>query len=529
MGYEESQALCEQLSLNRRIDEVVEEAMQARLGLADAMARVLPAICEATGARGAFIQTFNEDLELTLLRHPLDLEIPELERFLDAADCHDAEPVTETVGADRLYARALDVAGEWFGAAGILVPTESPKHGDEQTHALLHVACEEVDNFLFAIRAAREKHRVIMRISDALRHRVLDEGLRRAVRALAEAVPFGRLLMVCATEDQEDQTLYVQLYEGGDLRLDTMSGAVEGQEPKVLRHRARALLQTNDRSLLEDLGFSGELEEVLINGIVEAIVVGKVVVMPRAGTFNTHDRDLLSEFAGFVRQRVIDFNKEWRTLSNSFRAEDVTRLLYEDHYAERFLAPREAEVAMLYADISGFSRLSEQVLCTPAAVGQLVEAWSRQAVSLVWKHGGVFDKMVGDCIIALFGPPFYEREPGERLLDAIHCAVGIRDLTRSLPDQPGFEHLRGVVLGVSCGVNLAPLFVGRFGPNDNFTGFSSGMNNTSRLQGCADRDEILVMSEAIERLPSSSELQFGPQRTARVKNVAHPIGFRALK
>jgi adenylate cyclase len=522
-------ALRARLDLNRLIDDLVEEAMQARLGLSDTMDRILPALCKATGARGAFVRTFNEELDLTLLRSPADLEVPDLDRILGALDRNDAPPITEELDSDHLFARVLDVAGEWFGCAGLLVRADACAASDEDMQCLLEVACEEVDNFLFSIRAAREKHRVIMHISDALRDRVLDEGLQKAVRALSEGVPVDRLLLVCSTEENDNQILHVQLYRRGVLELDTMGSEAPGRDRKEIRARAKALLQTDDRSLLDELGFHGELEEILINGIVDAIVVGKVFVTSTAGAFNTHDRDLLSGFAGFVRQRVSDFNKEWRTLARSFRAEDVTRLLFEDQYTERFLAPREAEVAILYADISGFTRLSEQVLRTPSAVAQLVEAWSQRAVSLVWRHGGVFDKMVGDCIIALFGPPFYEQTPGQRLADAIRCAVDIREMTRTLPDQPGFEHLHGVVLGVSSGVNLASLFVGRFGPNDNFTGFSSGMNNTARLQGCADRDEILIMSEAIERLPAGHGLSFGPESTARVKNVAHPIRFRAVQ
>jgi len=163
-----------------------------------------------------------------------------------------------------------------------------------------------------------------------------------------------------------------------------------------------------------------------------------------------------------------------------------------------------------------------------AAVAQLVEVWSRESVGLVWKHGGVFDKMVGDCVIGLFGPPFYDSEPGERLASAIRCATEIRAMTRDLPGRAEFELLRETGLGVSTGVSLAPLFVGQFGPNDNFTGFSSGMNNTARLQGCAARNEILVMADAVSRLPSSGEFSFSDERSAKVKNVADPLRFRAL-
>jgi class 3 adenylate cyclase len=71
--------------------------------------------------------------------------------------------------------------------------------------------------------------------------------------------------------------------------------------------------------------------------------------------------------------------------------------------------------------------------------------------------------------------------------------------------------------------------VGTFGPNENFTGFSSGMNNTARLQGCATKGEILVMAEAIARLPKGNKFTFGDERTAQVKNVADPLRFRLLQ
>ncbi len=60
-------------------------------------------------------------------------------------------------------------------------------------------------------------------------------------------------------------------------------------------------------------------------------------------------------------------------------------------------------MAILYVDISGFTRISETILRTPARVAELVESWSQDAVEIVWDHHGVFDKMVGDCIIASSG------------------------------------------------------------------------------------------------------------------------------
>ncbi len=524
--YEDARKLRQLLELRAVVDDFIEEGLLQRKNLAEVMRTMLPRVCDLVGARAAFVQSYDEDLKVSIFRAPKDVAIPDWEEILALTTHERRETVTVTKGNDLIIAQPLDVAGEWFGRAGFIVPADAFEAEDpEHLHALLDIACEELDNFLFSIKAAREKHKVMMELADALRHRVLSEGLQQAVKVLSGAMPLDRMLLAYVAQEDSAATLQVQLFEGGKLSMDTMTGAYD---PKI-REEGRDWLYGRSNALLERFNFVGAQEEVLISGVTNAVRVGKVVATSKNHSFNTYDRELLAGFTGFIRQRVVDFNKEWRRLAASFSQHDVARLLHEDNYEAAFLAPREAQVAIAYADIAGFTRLSEQILRTPSAVAALVEAWSAEAVRLAWEHGGVFDKMVGDCIIALFGPPFYDHAPGERLAAALRWAVDIREMTRKFPERPGFEVLREEGLSVTIGVHLAPLFVGTFGPNRNFTGFSSGMNNTARLQGTAKRDEILVMSEAIDALPKGHEFGFGEERTAAVKNVAQPLRFRALE
>jgi adenylate cyclase len=257
-------------------------------------------------------------------------------------------------------------------------------------------------------------------------------------------------------------------------------------------------------------------------------VIGRIVATSPSRDFCTFDRDLIASFAELLRQRLVEYGKEWRQLAESFCPPDAMRLLSYGDYAKKFLSPQEAEIAIVYADIAGFTSVSEQILKTPSAVSELIEAWSREAVHLVWEAGGVFDKMVGDCIIALFGPPFYSGSPSERLAAALRCSVAIRDMTRSFHQRLELTQMSLPELGVAIGVNLAPVMVGYFGPNSNFTCFSSGMNNTSRLQGCAVKHEILVMSEALLQSQGLDGFTFGEDRSALVKNVAEPLRFKSL-
>ena len=515
------------LELRSVVDELVEQSLIHRHNLAEVMEQLLPAVAAKVGAKGVFVQSYGEDLALNLYTWPADLRIPEREEAFERTNAEKREHVAiaSATKDELLVMRPLDVAGEWFGAAGFVFAGDEAR-SQAQLAELLTMMCEDLDNYLYAIRAAREKHNVMMELAVALRHRVLGRGLEKAIAILVRAVPLDRMLLTYVAEENAEATLHVQLYENGVLKLDTMSGRPPDAEAIVAE--GRDYLYGRSTKLLERLHFVNAQEEVLINGVTKSVVVGKMMVTSRHGSFNTYDRELLGSFAGFIRQRVVDFNKEWRRLAASFRQDDVARLLRSDDYEQRFLSPREEEVAIVFTDIAGFTRISESILKTPSAVAHLVEGWSHEAVNLVWELGGVFDKMVGDCIIALFGPPFYEQGPGERLAAAIECARRIREMTHKLVERPGYEALRGVDLGVATGINLAPLFVGTFGPNHNFTGFSSGMNATARLQGCAKLDEIFVMEEAIERLPPESACRFGEPQSAAVKNVAAPIRFRAL-
>lgn len=513
--------------LRALVDELIEEGLVHRWSVSEVIGEILPKVAERLGARGAFVETYGEDLSVHLFAWPLEAGKPPAiagqadiwERTSEAR----RERVQSRTDDSLVVAQHLDVAGAWFGRAGLVCPASADA---ERMADALEAMCEVLDNYLFAIRAAREKHDCMMRLGKALRHRVLGEGLKQAVAVLADAIPIERIVLVYLAEENAAKTLHVQMFLGKELEVDTL--AAQGDSMAPLRVLGRQYLGSGDPALLEHLGVHGAQEEVLINGITKSVIVGKVVATSKSGGFNTYDRELLSAFAGFIRQRVVDFNKEWRSLAASFRPDDVARLLRDDDYERRYLAPREETVAIVYVDISGFTKLSEQVLKTPANVAALVESWSHDAVELVWHHGGVFDKMVGDCIIALFGPPFYDDAPEGRLRRAIQCAFDIRAMTNELPKRVGFEHLRAAGLAVSTGVNLAPLFVGQFGPNSNFTGFSSGMNNTARLQGCAAKNEILVMEDAIARLGRDHGFAWGEPRSMTVKNVAEPLRFRAL-
>ncbi len=510
--------------LRTLVDAHLEKALTESLAVGEVLQTLLAFAVEKTGASAAMLRSYAEDLEIHTYVHPTDT-FPALAEVLDRTGESKRENVVLESNGSTIVAQPLDVAGTWFGSAAVAFAKPKSETDVELAEKHLHLICEIVDNYLYAIKAAREKHQVMMDLGSALRHRVLSIGIEEAVAVLARSTNVTRLLLVYEGDETFRKSLHVQLYEHGKPVL----GALARAEIVAVKKEAAAFLHEDDPRLLERFGLEACHGETLINGVTRSVRVGKIVASATNGrAFNTHAREMIAGFAGFIRQRVVDFNKEWRHLSASFGADAVARLLQSEHYEEEYLAPREALVAMVYMDIAGFTRISETILKSPALVAKFVEAWSREAVDILFRRGGVFDKMVGDCIIGLFGPPFYDEDPAASLTRAILAADDIRSMTHSFADRAEFPELKGANIGVATGVHMAPLFVGRFGPNANFTGFSSGMNNTARLQGCAKLDQILVMQEAITILGEQSGFAFGEPLSSQVKNVAAPLQYREL-
>jgi len=252
----------------------------------------------------------------------------------------------------------------------------------------------------------------------------------------------------------------------------------------------------------------------------------------REKVFTLADIEILERFADHVSKRVWDFSREWKRLSMSFSVDLVKKLLSYENYIQKFLIPTEGFAAVLFCDIVSFTHLCETVLKQPQKIGNLINQWGEGVVNIIWENGGVFDKMVGDCVIGLWGPPFFEMSATEICLRAINTALRIKEFSSQIFVTD--ENNEKQALRVTFGINFCRLCAGLFGPNEAYTAFSSGMNNAARLQHCAGPNEILCMDtvkHAVEIDPKHPLLQgctFGPSRAEWVKNVSQPLQFFSL-
>ncbi len=511
------------------VDQLIEHAMIQRAPLSEAMPRALDRLLNYIPAHALTARVRNEDGEEVEFTRPAGVDVMDDQMDDLMAQLQDKSSHCGESGHGMVYSQRLDMSVEFLG--GVVAHFESTHNAEEREHtqrALFHWA-EIVDNYIASIRDAAIKQQALERISDGFKHPILETALDHAIEALGEFVQFDSLAVVCQSGEVLERSSYSYRLI---IDTDTTYSSSVDADPRVqvLVDNAvhRMLRQELVDDVLEEVGMrSAHMDDIPITGLDGRRVVGRIVV----GTtqrLSPYESNIVDRFADYLRQRVVDFSREWRGLSRTFSKSVVEELMREPSYRERFLAPREEDVAVLYTDIAGFTRLSEQILKSPAEIGHLIDRWSRYVVDIIWETGGVFDKMVGDCVIGLWGPPFYRESPAQRCEAALEAAARIRNYTALLAHDPEFPelHERGVEIGVATGINYCPMFVGLFGPDENFTGFSSGMNNAARLQGLAESGEIFCMQHVVDAI--GDETRFGEARSGEVKNVAAPLRYRAL-
>lgn len=511
------------------IDQLIEHAMLRRAPIAETMPRALDRLLNFVPARAITARVVDEEGTLRDFTRPSNFVVmqDQIDGLMGVLE--DTNTLVDQPGRGTVYAQRLDISVQFLG--GIVAHFDehhSSDTVDTVQRALYHFA-EIVDNYVAGVRDASIKQQALMAISDGFKHTILETALDRAVEALREFVDCSKFALVCQSDEVLERSTYSYRLIISD---DVTYSSADDADPRV-----QSLVDDAVHRLLRNDLVDGVLDELRLTaphvvdlpmyGMDGRHVVGRVIVGSDE-RLTPFEVDIVDRFVDYLRQRVVDFSREWRVLSRTFPKPVVEQLMREPAYRQRFLSPREEEVAVLFADITNFTWLSEQVLRSPTEIGNLIDRWSRHVVDIIWETGGVFDKMVGDCIIGIWGPPFYTDTPQERCEAALDAATRIRNYTARLAQDPEFPELAAVnEISVATGINYCPLFVGLFGPDENFTGFSSGMNNAARLQSLASGGEILCMETFVQ--VSEQPRRFGALQTASVKNVANPLRYRLLK
>ncbi len=176
-------------------------------------------------------------------------------------------------------------------------------------------------------------------------------------------------------------------------------------------------------------------------------------------------------------------------------------------------------VTVLFADLSGFTPLSEEV--DAETVRDLIAGCLGPLCDCVTRSGGFVDKFIGDCVMALFGAPVaYENEEERAIRAALDMHVALDEWAAGRTGDPwaGAYQPR-----LSIGINTGPVVTGLFsgGGAREYTAVGDAVNVAARLQGQCEPGRILV-GPMTYRL-AGHLFEFGDEIALKVKGRQEPV------
>lgn len=246
-----------------------------------------------------------------------------------------------------------------------------------------------------------------------------------------------------------DMSQFLRAYRAGALPLDSHTGASRDVACEV-PGRGRVYLSVR----VTQLSGAGGRESGLVLAIEDQTEKRRL----------TKEQDLLSRFfSEAVRDEI---------LRNPEAAEKLTGL--------------RKEISVLFADIRGYTSLSEET--APEEVVAMLNRYLELATQAIHVCEGTVDKFIGDALMALFNAP---TDQPDHAIRAVWAAIALQGSVVRVRAPEG----RKVSYGV--GVNTGEAVAGYIGTSElmSYTAIGDAVNVAARLQASAGPGEILI-SEA---------------------------------
>ena len=182
------------------------------------------------------------------------------------------------------------------------------------------------------------------------------------------------------------------------------------------------------------------------------------------------------------------------------------------------LERREADVSVLFADITGYTNLSAKM--EMERLNQLVELYFAAFLDEILRLGGDVNETAGDGLMVIFQDPNPRKHAGAAMEAALAILRRTRETNATLE---GYYEPIAMHIGINSGMaNVgATKIEGAAGTRWTYTASGITTNIAARLAALAEGGSIVLSEETCRRLGEAHELEdLGPRS---LKNVPHPV------
>ena len=192
------------------------------------------------------------------------------------------------------------------------------------------------------------------------------------------------------------------------------------------------------------------------------------------------------------------------------------------HLAEKILTSRTAlegerkQVTVLFADVSGFTSISEQL--DPEEVHQLMNRAFELMLGEVHRYEGTINQFLGDGVMALFGAPIAHEDHAQR---AVHAALGMHRVLQGYGAE--LQRTQGIAFRVRLGLNTGLVVVASIGDNlrMDYTAVGDTTNLAARMLNLAEPGQIVIAEDTHKAV--SGYFVTRPLGAQAIKGKAEPV------
>jgi adenylate cyclase len=152
-------------------------------------------------------------------------------------------------------------------------------------------------------------------------------------------------------------------------------------------------------------------------------------------------------------------------------------------------------------------------------ITRLLDEYLNEMSQITHRYGGTVDKYMGNGVMVLFGQ---SKDVSRDAVSCVKMALAMRDKLNEL--ALGSQRF-GRELHILIGIHSGFCTVGNFGSaaRMEYTAVGSVVNRASRLEGCADTDEILISAATYKMV--HKEISSKAKPPVMVKGIDTPIAI----
>lgn len=225
-----------------------------------------------------------------------------------------------------------------------------------------------------------------------------------------------------------------------------------------------------------------------------------------------------------LRSRLADANRELEQLQRTFNRFAPARVVDDILEKQTLDIAETREVTILFADLRGFTALSEQREADELVA--LLNKYFQRMDRAVDEHSGFISKFIGDGLLVLFGA--LHHNPWQAT-DAVKAALDMQRQVTALDDEVETDGLAD--LSLSVGIHRGEVVAGIVGSFEvkEFTVVGRHVNIASRVEGLTRThgEDILITEAVKEHLDPAIILEEQPPKS--VKGVQVPVTTYAVR